>query len=438
MRTTRRRLLGGLGVFAGAGALHGLLPRAARSQDDTSAVTARLAADLTRHASFGDKFSAGPGDVATAGWIAGRLRATGYSVVESTFEAPFFVARSTQLRLGGATAPVIAQAPVAPTGAAGVSAPLRLVDGDVGDVGDVRGRIALVVAPFARHAALFPDRGLGATVRAAAEAGAAAVVIVTTGPTGEAIALNAPEDRPFVAVPAAVLAPKHAAPFVEAARDGATATLVVDGDATHRPSPNIVARLARGERWLAISTPRSGWFGCVGERGTGTAVFLELAAWAARQFPDTSVFLMNTGGHEYFFAGSHRVLHEAPPPDQTLAWAHIGATLAARNSEQRDGALVTLDTVDPGRTLMATDAASTAAAQAFRGLAGLEQPAAVRAQAGELSTFTDRGFARAFAVIGQHAWFHTAEDTLERVDAALLTPVLRAHQRALELLVAGH
>jgi len=432
MHTTRRRLLGGLGTYAGVAALHAVLPRAARSQDDT--VTARLTADLVRHASFGAKYSAGPGDVATAGWVAERLRTLGYSVAESTFEAPFFISRSTQLRSRGAVVPVIPQAPVAPTSVAGVTAPLRLVEGAVGNV---RGRIALVLAPFARHAALFPDRGLGVTVRAAAEAGAAAVVVITMGPSGEAVALNAPEERPFVSVPAAVLAPKHAGPFVEAAHDGANATLVLDGDATHKPSPNVVARLVRGERWLAISTPRSGWFGCVGERGTGTAVFLELAAWAARRFPDLSVFLMNTGGHEYFFAGSHRVLHEAPPPNRTLAWAHIGATLAARDSAERDGRLVTLDTVDPSRTLMTTDAARAAAADAFRGLPGLEQPVEVRPQAGELSTFTDLGYARAFAVIGQHAWFHTVEDTLDRVDAALLTPVLRAHQRAIELLVAS-
>ena len=30
-------------------------------------------------------------------------------------------------------------------------------------------------------------------------------------------------------------------------------------------------------RWIAISTPRSGWYGCVAERGTGTVAFLELA-----------------------------------------------------------------------------------------------------------------------------------------------------------------
>ena len=68
---------------------------------------------------------------------------------------------------------------------------------------------------------------------------------------------------------------------------------------------------------------------------------------------------------------------------------------------------------------------------------GLERPGPVRSQAGELSTFTDRGYANAFAVLGVHRWFHTVEDTLERVDAGLLVPVLRAHQRTIELVVAA-
>jgi hypothetical protein len=320
------------------------------------------------------------------------------------------------------------------TDPAGITAPLALVEDEVGDV---RGRIALIVLPFGRHAALFPARGIGQTVVAASEAGAVAIVLVTTGPSGEAIALNAPEHEPFVPVPTAVLAPKHAEPFVAAARAGEEATLILDGEATHRPSPNIVARLARGDRWLAISTPRSGWYDCVAERGTGTAAFLEIADWVVDRFPDVSVFLMNTGGHEYFFAGSHRVLDRVPPPERTLVWTHIGATLAARDAVERDGELVMLDTADPGRSIMATEAARAAVADSFSGLRGLENPAPVRPQAGELSTFTDLGFTTAFAVIGLHSWFHTVEDTLERTDARLVAPVVTAHQRAIERLVAG-
>jgi hypothetical protein len=94
-----------------------------------------------------------------------------------------------------------------------------------------------------------------------------------------------------------------------------------------------------------------------------------------------------------------------------------------------------LDSADPQRSLMVTDRARLAAVEGFRGLNGLETPTPVRPGAGELSTFTDRGYTTAFAVIGIHRWFHTVEDTLDRTDARLLIPVLRAHQRTIELLV---
>jgi len=425
---SRRSVIGGMALGA---AFAAGWPRASIAQDDNGDLVARLRADLERHASFGLKFSGGPGDAATADWIAGRLRGIGYAVEESEFPAPFFVQRDARLTAGAASVGVHPQAPVVPTAPRGLTAPLALVEDDVRDV---RGRIALFVAPFGRHAALFPERGIGKTVREIAEAGAVAVVIVTTGPTGEAIALNAPEE-PFVPIPAAVLAPKAAAPFIEAARVGETATLVIDGEATQRPSKNLVARLERGRRWIVISTPRSGWYHCVGERGTGTAAFLEMAAWARTRFPDVSVFLMNTGGHEYFFAGSHHVLDEAPPPEDTLAWTHVGAAIATRDAVERDGEWIMLDEADPQRTLMATEAARDAAATAFAGLSGLSEPTPVRPQAGELSTFTDRGYRAAFAVLGVHRWMHTMDDTLERVDARLVVPVLRAHQRTIERLV---
>jgi hypothetical protein len=434
MRTTRRQFMGGLAAGAGLAVWPSWPHLSAQTPDDNAALTARIRADLQQHAAFGEKFSGGPGDNATAHWIAERLRKARYRVEESDFQAPYFVKRAARITIGPATSDIVPQAPVVVTGAQGIAAPLALVQGAA--VGDVKGRIAVFVLPSGRHAALFPDRGIGQTVMNIARAGARAVVMVTTGPTGEAIALNSPEE-PFVPIPAAVVAPKRAAALVDAARSQAEATLVLDGDATHRPCRNIVARMERGPRWIAISTPRSGWYGCVGERGTGTAAFLELADWAPRRFPEMSIFLMNSGGHEYFFAGSHRIVGQAPPPATTAVWAHIGATLAARDAMEVDGRLVMRDTADPQRSLMTTDAARAAVTRAFAGLNGLSAPTSVRAGAGELSTFTDRGYSAAFAVIGVHRWFHTVEDTLDRVDASLVTPVVRAHQRAIELLVAG-
>ena len=434
MKTTRRAVVRGALAAASTGTIHAGLSRAVLAQNGDAMVTQRLAEDLATHASFGLKFSGSPGDHATADWTAERLRTIGFRVDVSAFDAPFFVARNTTIRIGSQTVELVAQAPVHVTDGSGVSASLAIVEDD-GVVGDVRDRIVVIIAPFARHAALFPTRGIGSTVVAAAEAGAVGIVIVTSGPSGEAVALNCPEDGPFVAVPLAILAPKVADPVIDAARSGADATLIIDGDATHRPCKNVVGKLERGPQWIAMSTPRSGWYHSVAERGTGQAAFLEIAAWLEREYPEHSVFVMNTGAHEYFFAGSHRVLDQAPPPENTMAWAHIGATLAARDAQEVDGEWVMLDTVDPERRTMATDKARNAVIASFAGLEGLEIPGVVRPQAGELSTFTDMGFDTAFACIGLHRWFHTVKDTIECVDARLLLPVVKAHQATLARLI---
>ncbi|HEX6993362.1 MAG TPA: hypothetical protein VF339_04370 [Gammaproteobacteria bacterium] len=425
MTTTRRTLLRALA----GGALMPAVSFPARAQNDESSLLARVRRDLEHHAAFGYKFSGSPGDLATANWIAGRLRAAGYDVEESTADMPFWDERIARLDAGSASVDVQPQAPVVPTGPSGVTAPLVVVEDERSDV---RGRIAVFLTPFGRHAALAPDRGIGQTVVRLAEAGASAIVIVTRGPSGEAIALNVRPSAPFVPIPTAVLAPKDAATIIEAARSGAEGTLILDGDATRRPSPNIVARLERGDRWIAVSTPRSGWYHCVGERGTGTAAFLEIAAWAVHRFPQHSIWLLNSGGHEYYFAGSEHIV-DTPPPEDTRVWVHIGASLAVRDAEERNGELVMLDTPDPRRTLMATDTARDAVAESFKNLPGYSPPTAVGG--GELPLFLERGYTTAFATIATHAWFHTIEDTLSRVDERHLVPVIRAYQRGIELIV---
>jgi len=395
------------------------------------AITARIQADLEKHASFGVKKSASRGDLETARWIAERARELGYSVDLHDFPAPFFEERSVRLASEGMAVKLYAQTPAAVTGAKGVTARLALIRTSA-EAANTKGKIAFLVLNSARHAALGRGNGgIGGTIQVAANAGALGVVIVTTGPSGEAILLNAPEDQ-TMPVPVAIMAPKESKSFQEAAAAGAEATFTVDGEATHRNSTNVIGRLQRGPRWIVISTPRSGWFDCVGERGTGTAVFLELAAWAVERFPNHSIHLVNAGGHEYYFAGSHEVMNLAPPPQATDIWAHIGASVAARDADESGSTLRMLDAADPQRSVMATTNLTAAVAEGFRGIRELERAQPVRADAGELSVFTDRGYSKCFAVLGLHRWLHTIADTIERVDARLVTPVLDAHKRTIE------
>jgi len=82
---SRRSVLRAITAGAGAVALQPLLGFQRGPTTDT--VTAQIRADLEKHASFGIKRSTTPGDLATAEWIAERLKASGYKVGSHEFPA---------------------------------------------------------------------------------------------------------------------------------------------------------------------------------------------------------------------------------------------------------------------------------------------------------------------------------------------------------------
>jgi len=328
---------------------------------------------------------------------------------------------------GGITFEVFVQPVALTTAPLGLTAQVAPVY-SVYDAPAARDKIALVVLPYSRHAALFqPD--IAALIAATVKEGPRAVVLVTTGPTGRIIALNTREHA-VAAVPLALMAPADLPGVLEAIHKDNQGTLTITGTSGMRPTWNIIATRKRGVKWLVISTPRTGWFTCVGERGTGTAVFLELCAWAARSYPDLSILALNTGGHEIDFSGSHRALHLAPPPERTAMWAHIGASVAVRDSHILvDREIGLLDVADTNRALMLSEGLMSSGARCFAGLPGLEEPIRVIPGVGELGDIVAGGYRKAFTVVGAHRWFHTREDTLDKVDARLLTPVLAAHRQ---------
>src|SRR5690606_40165850 len=103
------------------------------------------------------------------------------------------------------------------------------------------------------------------------------------------IALNTDGRQPLYEQPMALLAPNDAAPFYAAAHRGEAASLYVTGKGGRRSAFNLVGKLDRGRgRWLVVSTPRSGWFTCAGERGGGMAAWLHIARWARKELLDSA------------------------------------------------------------------------------------------------------------------------------------------------------
>ena len=426
MTPSRRGLLGGAGLL-------GLVAAgSAAAEPAAQADAAALQATLERYVAFGSKASGGPGDEACGAWLESELQRAGYACRRQPFEIPFFQLRRATLACGEAHASVVPQAIVAPTGPQGLTAPLKLAS----ERGDLSGAIALVVLPYKRWIAL----GQPEVARPLADAvsrGAAGVVLITTGPTGEAIALNVSTRHPPIGRPVAILAPKDAQPFLAAAADGKVATLIVDGAGGRRKAFNLIARLDRkAAKTLILSTPRSGWFGCAAERGSGLAVWLWLAAWLARTSHALNVELVATSGHEYEYLGGERYLTEAAPPAaSTKLWVHIGASAAARDWHELGPRLLPLPSADAQRVLTATADLLAPTRQVFRGISGLEATyIADKVMAGgELTNVLSAGYPSAIGLYGVHRFFHTTADDLRCVSGELVSPVASAFRRAISI-----
>lgn len=426
MTPSRRTVLGASGVIAAAGATSGARGAAGAGIGEH----AWLQDVLERYAALGDKASGGPGDQASGAWLEAELQRVGYGCERHAFQVPFFAPVSTTLTCGSARAAVIPQAVVKTTGPGGISAPLHLAERP----GDLTGAIALITLPYKRWAGI-GDPQVARPLADAFKRGALAAVAITTGPSGEAIALNAPADRPGFSRPVAILAPKDAAPFLAAAADGASAALVVDGESGRRPAYNLIARIDRkAEQTLVLSTPRSGWFGCAAERGSGLAVWLGLAHWLAGQTHGVNLELLATSGHEYVYLGGERYLAEkAPPPAKTELWVHIGASLAARDWHEIGPVLRPLPSADAQRVMTATADLMEPVRRAFKGLVGLEAvyPADRANAGGELVNVIEAGYASAIGEYGAHRFFHTRGDDMRCVSGELVSPVLSAYRTVL-------
>lgn len=412
--------------FLAAGAMLPAAAHAAASPADDAVAT--VAADLDRYIGFGSKQAGGPGDTACGEWLATELASLGFAVERQPVATPFFAPGRCELSTGAAKAEVWPQPIVVPTGTAGVTGPLVRIDGAGNAAGPLAGAIALVDLPFARWSTALA-KPVRDPVTAAFAAGAKAAVVITNGPTGKVIALNADGRKPMFAGPVALLAPEDARPFLAAAIANAPATLILDGEGGRRPAFNFVGRIDRGAgRWLAVSTPRSGWFTCAGERGPGVAAWLWLARWASRHVRSHNLAFICNSGHEYEYLGASEAMKAiAPPPAATPFWLHLGANVGARDWHEITGA--PLPSPDPQRFLSVSPALLPLARTAFAGQAGLEAPySSDTISAGEQVEILAAGYTNVAAVFGIHRRHHVATDDWRCVSPATVAATCRAFQ----------
>ncbi|WP_417320167.1 hypothetical protein [Emcibacter sp.] len=430
-QTTRRNFIAGTALLPLTAAS---VARATANTDSVPNRTDRIKEDLDKYIGFGMKQAGGAGDNACGDWMASELEQAGFIIERQTMSVPFFTPQRCELTSGASRATVWPQPIVIPTGPDGITGKIVRVDAAGQAQGSLEGAIALVDLPHRRWSTAL-SKAIRAPIETAFTTGAKAVVAVTNGPSGKVIALNTDGRKPMFRGPVALLAPKEANPFFAAATGGQNATLYLTGEGGQRDAFNFVGRIDRGKkRWLAVSTPRSGWFGCAGERGPGIAAWLTLARWASLKVKDHNLAFICNSGHEYQYLGAEEALHKiAPAPEETSFWLHLGANIAAQDWHEVVGKMMPLPGADSQRYLVTSPPLLPIARKLFAGQVGLEAPySSEQLSAGELTNVIDAGYPSVAGVFGIHRFHHVIDDDSRCVSADNVAAATTAFRQLLE------
>jgi hypothetical protein len=261
-------------------------------------------------------------------------------------------------------------------------------------------------------------------VQAAIDGGANGVVVVTEHPLGELAAYNCAPNQRAWRVPVMAVAGREGA-FLKS-RIGQPFGMVVDGKTISGRGENVVARMKGAGKPLVISTPKSGWFTCAGERGSGLAIWLGLAR-RLRKSGRNLIFTANSG-HEFDgYGGKLFADRLAPKPADARGWVHIGANVAAYDFALIDGKITRLEHPQPVRRLAVSEALLPTATKAFAGQFGYAKPVDVDKDGapGELAEYQKRGYAPLVGMVALHPLHHTRRDLPDVTEPELLEPVAR-------------
>jgi len=382
----------------------------------------RLYADVARYASFGSHRFGSSGDRATADWIAGELQAAGFSVEfqQVVLGRQYVVDRATAEVEGATVDATPFWWPPEDKGSFRLTAP-------VAREGDVAGKILLIDLPYDRGAYLGPDHR--AAIAQAAARGPAAILLTIGNPGDDRFAYNVTqEDKPWP-VPVMVVAGKARRVFEHAMASAAPVTLDVAGHYDHDvASRNVVARLSAGKGpAIVVSTPMTGWYSCVCERGPGIANFLALARTIAAEKLPGDFVLVATAGHEIGHGGMEVFLKRgAPLPQDTLAWVHFGASNACFAWTKGPEGFATERQLDDAlRYLVFSPSAAPLVSESFAAIKATHLVAEKQA-VGELRDVQAAGYPNFFGMAGLHRFFHTPADDLGTTSPEILEPVARA------------
>ncbi len=384
---------------------------------------------IETYAGLGPHRAGGPGDQASADWLAEDLGRLGYRVERQPVPVDSFDLEAAGLTVAGETLPGFplwwppeADAQQIWQGGLALYEPGRT---------EYPGGIVVIPVPRQLQGGLVPPTRQA--IAAVEETGATAIILLTETPSGDAYAFNTSAEPAPRRTPVLILGSAHKALLERALEDRQQASLFIRGRYRAGSTPNVIASLDRGApETLVISTPRTGWFDCAAERGPGIALFRALARWAPEAF-EANLLFVATGGHETGFTGMDRFMEtRAPDAAAVRLWVHLGSSIAAYDwARDETGKLVRTETANTEtRYLIYSPNIILPVSLAFWGERFVPVPA-FDAVFGEAETIRKAGYGRYFAMAGSHPYFHTIGDRPRSTGPAILEPAAIAVRDAI-------
>jgi hypothetical protein len=394
----------------------------ARAQDDplSGAALYRL---VEAYGGMGEHRTGTAADNITSVWLAKELEHAGLKASLQQFALKLFTPQICGVQAGAERFDAFPAWPPHVTGPDGV-------EGELVSAGasDLSGKI-VVWDCRARISATWAIPGTGDAVQKLIAGGARAVIATTEGFTGEIIAQNAEPADLVWGAPVVLVGGKDFPALSELAQRQVRARVRLTGSFVDAHASNVVASRPGKGKCVVISTPKSGWFRCAGERGTGIAILLALAQTLAQETDYPLVFTANAG-HELAETGAAGFLEQhAPTPADTRLWLHIGANVGMQQIAFNGFTPQSTGEASPARRIAASEVLLPVAKETFAELVGYRDAVEVSPAyaPGELGRYLRAGYGRLAGLIGSSPVFHTRMDTADLATTpAILESVARA------------
>ena len=158
-----------------------------------------------------------------------------------------------------------------------------------------------------------------------------ALVAVASGESPGLMASNAPDFCQPFGLPVLQVSSEEEEWLTNQALSNSLAHLVVSADRVESESFNVTGSVAgRNSETppLIVMTPRSGWWQCASERGSGLACWLEVMRTMSRSRPYRDIIFVATSAHELGLLGLDDFLERRPSlVQESHVWLHFGADI---------------------------------------------------------------------------------------------------------------